>query len=62
MKRKAYQYARSNYRSLRRDAVLEGRWRGYSPQTDTFLMGFTRRERRAITAERAAPTPRRGRP
>jgi len=53
MNRTSYQYARSNYRSLRRDAVLEGRWRGFSPAVDTFLMSFTRRERDALTADSA---------
>ena len=53
MNRSAYQYARSNYRSLRRDAYQAGKPSGFSASVDLFLATFTRREREALTADKA---------
>lgn len=53
MNRTQYQGYRHNYRDLRREARIEGRFRGLSPAMDLFLATFTRREREALTAEKA---------
>lgn len=53
MNRTQYQGYRHNYRDLRREARLEGKFRGLSPAMDLFLATFTRREREALTAEKA---------
>lgn len=53
MNRAEYQGYRHNYRNLRREARIESRFRGLSPAMDLFLATFTRRERQALTAEKA---------
>ena len=53
MNRSDFYGYRHNFRDLRREARIEGKFRGLSPAMELFLSTFTRREREALTAEKA---------